>query len=752
MEKFLCGVAAAAITLSSSPVLAQQTALDTDQAEQSGIGDIVVTAQRRNERSQDVPIALTAFTSADITEQRVRTLADMDSLAPGLRISNADAAANPKIFIRGVGLNDFNPTSSSGVGMYVDGVYIGSLLAQLAGFYDLAQVEVLRGPQGTLFGRNTTGGAINITTQQPTFDTRANLSLEYGRFNEVNASAGVGGTLVDGLVAYRAAGMLARDDGHTVNRFNGDRVNNGERYAGRLTLLVTPGPDTEITLSGNRFWNRGGARQPKSRPLFPTTAAATGADGLCAPGFYNSGQCTDAVGYAETNSDPYSINSNLTGQDRIDLWGVSGQINQRFGDIDLVSVTAFSRVKRDALENTDASPLQMVEINYASAQRQFTQELRLQGKTGPATWVIGGYYMHELVTNDTSTDLLRLLRPMFVSPTNPTGASPANSVAVFTNPTRQVTDSYAFFGQLDYALTDRLFGTVGLRWSADEKAIDYVRKAEGVDLFAVNRSKTFSDFSGRLGLRFEATPDWNLYATFNRGYKSGGFFGGSADSPEQIDPYDNETVNAYEVGSKVDLFDRTVRLNLSAFYYDYKDIQAFSQVERNGLTVLILDNAASAKVYGGEIDLLAEPVDGLKLTATASYLNANYGTYVSLGNVDYTGNRMPHAPRWSLTGGARYEIPLADGGTITPRIDMSYRTRVYFDSTERSRLSDRSAFLLNGEIGWSLPGDRVEFGIWGKNLTDHVYPVGISAIDSLGVDLISYAAPRTFGGFIRFTY
>ncbi|WP_313806531.1 TonB-dependent receptor [Sphingobium sp.] len=761
MTKFLTGAAIALTAVSSqahaqaapppdanSALEASPTASETS----GGLGDIVVTAQRRKEKSQNVPIALTAFASKDIEQRRIGNIADLNNLAPSLRITNADAAANPKIFIRGVGLSDFNATSSSGVGMYVDGVYIGSLLAQMSGFYDLQQIEVLRGPQGTLFGRNTTGGAINITSKQPTFDRTADFSFDYGRFNQLSATAGIGGPLIDGLVAYRVAGTVTRDDGYTVNRDGGDRVNNANRYAGRLTLLITPDSETDITLSANRFWNRGGARQPKSRPLFPQSAAATGPDGLCAPAYYYSGQCTDAVGYAETDPNPFSINSNIEGKDRIDLWGVSGTVNRKLGNVELVSVTAYSKVKRNNLENTDASPLQMVEINYISAQKQFSQELRLQGTSGRATWVLGGFYEHEIVTTDNVTDLLRIYRPYFVSPANPSGASIPNFVAVFTNPTRQTTDSYAAFGQVDYQLTDKLVATAGLRYSADAKQFHYVRKAEGIVQFIVDDAKTFGDFSGRLGLRYQFDDNLNVYASFNRGYKSGGFFGGSADDPSQLAPYKNETVNAYEIGSKMDLFDRHLRINASAFYYDYRNIQAFSLVERNGLTVQVLDNAADSKIYGGELEITATPVRNLSLNGSIAYIHANYGTYISIGSDDYTGNRMPHAPRLSITGGIRYRIDLGRDSAITPRLDMSYRTKVYFDSTQRERLSDGNMFLLDGEIAYALPGGNVELGAWGKNLTNKVYFAGLGPIDSLGIDLLSYAPPRTYGAFLRFHF
>lgn len=757
MGKLLGGVTAVALLASAQASYAQTASTpDAGKADSSGnnqdhVADIVVSANRRLENSQQVPVAITAFTGQNLVEQHVRNLSDLSNLAPALRITNADAAANPKIYIRGVGLNDFNPTSSSGVGMYVDGVYVGSLLAQLASFYDLKEVEVLRGPQGTLFGRNTTGGAINITTQQPTDQQTGDLSLQYGRFNEVNVTGAVGGPIVPGVVDYRIAGMLTRDDGYSENRYTGDRVNNANRYALRGALRFQIDPDTDFTISANRFWNRGGSRGIKSRPLFPTTAAATGKDGLCKAGYYYTGQCTDALGYAETNSNPWSISSNLEGLDRIDLWGTTGTLTHKMGGLELVSVTAYSKVKRYDQENTDASPLQMVEIDYQSSQQQFTQELRLQKDTGRLKWVIGGFYENEIVHDNTFTDLLRSLRPLFVSPTNPTGADPAASVATYRDPLRQKTNSYAVFGQIDYEVVPGLIATGGLRWSEDQKTFNYTALTEEVEQFILADKKSFSGVSGRAGLRYEIDPAWNVYATYNRGYKSGGFFGGSASSPSQLEPYKNETVDAYEVGSKAEFFDRKLRANLSAFYYNYQDIQAFSEVLRNGVTQQILDNAASAKLYGGELELDARPVRHLDVSASLAYLHAYYGKYISEGD-DYTGNRMPHSPTWSATGSIQYTFDLPDGGSIVPRIDMSYRTKVYFDSTQTARVSDGKLFLLNGRIGWKIANSGLEVGAWAQNITNKAYLEGISPIPSLGVDLLSYAPPRTFGAFLQFHY
>jgi iron complex outermembrane receptor protein len=264
----------------SAGLASAQTAAPADN--DTAIAEIVVTAQKRAENLQDVPVSVTALTSDTLAARGVNNVLALNNMAPGLRISANDAAANPKIYIRGVGLSDFNPNASSGVGVYVDGVYIGSPLAQMAGFFDLAQVEVLRGPQGTLYGRNTNGGAINITTKRPTQTFSVDTSMEYGSFNAITGEAAVGGPLIADKLAFRAAAQVVKDDGYTFNRATGNDVNAADHWAGRLSLLYTPTDDFEMLTQVSRYVNRGDAIQPQHRALFPATAAATGPT-ACAP-------------------------------------------------------------------------------------------------------------------------------------------------------------------------------------------------------------------------------------------------------------------------------------------------------------------------------------------------------------------------------------------------------------------------------------------------------------------------------------
>ena len=740
-------------------LLAVPAAAQTGPASDRGPGagepaDIVVTANKRSERLQDVPIAISALADKDVQNRHITSALDLNNIVPGLRLTTSDAAANPKIFIRGVGLSDFNPGSASGVGIYVDGVYVGSPLAQLAGFYDIDRIEVLRGPQGTLYGRNTTGGAINVITKRPTWKYTGDASVDYGEYSSVTLNAGVGGPIIADKLAFRVSGQRVSSDGFADNRLTRREAGAADRWAVRGQLLFTPASNVEILAQASFFRNRGDAIQVKHRSLFPTAPQFAGSDGLCAPAYYNSSGCTDLLGYSDTDPRPRSLEDNVDGKDKVDVTTANLSATIEMGAVDLIAITAYQNAWRDDRENTDASPLQMIEGHFHTKQRQFSQELRLQshGQTR-LRWVAGAYYMHDHLNDDSSFDTLRDLRPMFITDNNPTGLSIENSVGVFGWPNIQKVDSYAVFGQADYDVSDRLTLTGGLRWSADRKSLNYTSQVDNglAVLLHFNGRKTFSDWSGRAGINYRLGTDARIYATYNRGYKSGGFFGGLASSIAQIEPYDNEILNAYEVGLKTNLFGRKIRANLSAFYYDYQNQQVFSQVLRNGLTMQILDNAASSRSYGGEAELAGEISRNLSFSFSVAYLDSKILKYVSDGQ-DFSGNVLQNSPKWSIGGSISYNMPLADGSAIVSSIDANWRSRVFFDNTQRNRLSDGPATVVNGQIGWRSSNSKIEMGVFAKNLFNKTYLLYISPIDSLGVDELSYAPPRVAGAYARINF
>jgi iron complex outermembrane receptor protein len=748
--QMLTGVAAAALVLAAGQAMAQDANV---------LDEVVVTAQKRSENLQDVPISVTALTADQLKDQRVGDVLALSGLSPGLQIKADDNAANPRIFIRGIGVNDFNPSTASAVGVYLDGVYVASPLAQMAGFYDLQQVEVLRGPQGTLYGRNTTGGAINVTTKKPSNTPEGDLAVDYGRFNALNIQGGFGGPIGGDDLSFRISGLYDKSDGYTLNRLTGNKGNDADRKAVRAALRFTPDDKLTVDVSASYSKSSGGSILAYNRSLIAQTAEAASTVPLpnpnlgffCKPDYYTSGQCTNVAGYANTSTNKYQGDYRFEGKDIVKLFGATTSISYDFGGVTLYSVTGYQRAKRDDLEETDANPVSIFGARYIAEQDTTSQELRLQSNGATALrWVAGLYAARDNLDNDSHYDVLDVLR--VPTEDNPTGMDPANSVGVFGWPLHQKSTSYAAFGQADYDLNDRLTLTAGLRWSQDKKTFHYVSDVDYglVTLFEYDNAKTFSSVSGRLGLRYKLSEDANLYATYNRGTKSGGFFSGQTTDPADLGPYRDETVNAYEVGAKSEFLDRRLRVNVSAFYYDYKDLQVYTVIQRNGLPVQLFTNASAARVYGGEAEIEARPVTGLSLTLGASLLNAEYKDFQSLG-ADYSGNTLPSAPKTSLNGAARYEHPLPVGDLVT-QLDFTYRGKIYYDTANTERLSDQARAFVNGQVGWRFEGGRYELGAWGKNLFDVTNISDITPIAAFGFDVFSMGPPRTYGVYFRARY
>ena len=714
-----------------------------DRPKVSEIGDIVVTAQRRSERLQDVPIAVTAVTGETLENRRVLDVVDLSNVTPGLQIKSGDNGANPRIFIRGVGVNDFNPATNSAVGIYADGVYVGSPLAQRFAFFDLQQAEVLRGPQGTLYGRNTTGGAINVTSRKPGKDFEADLLAEYGRFNSVNIQGGVSAPIATDLLSVRLSGLYENDDGYTLNRLTGHYGNDADRWAVRGSVHLMPTATITDDLAITYGKSRGGAIQAYNRTLLPSSAAVAGPDGLCAPAIYGTGQCTNILGYANASRNLYQGDHRFEGKDKVDLFTVANTLTIGLGSVDLVSVTGYQHANRNDQEESDNNPLPILSGSYIARQNTFSQEFRLQSSGKQALRYIAGlYYAHDYLNNNSSYDILPIFPVSFSS-----------GIGRYNWPLTQTTDSYAVFGQLDYDITGKLTVTGGLRYSADHKTFNYVSQETrtGTTIFTFADSKTFDSVTGKVGLQYRFTDDVNLYASFSRGAKSGGYFSGFATSPADLGPYKDERVNAYEAGLKTRLLHRTLQANLSAFYYDYQDLQVYTIVASGLITRQQFTNASAARIYGGELELEARPTRNLTVTMNAAYLNATYRNFQSAG-VNYSGNRLPSAPKISIQTGFNYVQPVSFGAIVADT-NLSYRSKIFFETANTPRLSDPARAYVDARLGVRFgTNERLELGGWVKNLFDETNISTITPIASLGFDLLNMGPPRTYGLYLRARY
>jgi iron complex outermembrane receptor protein len=743
-----CRIALAALAASTAIIAVPQAAqAQADTAANSGgLGEIVVTAQRRQQNVQDVPIAIAAVSGTQLKEAGVNDPRDLTLLVPSLSMQAGTAASTTSLFIRGVGIGDFNSNTTGAVGIYVDDVFMGANAGKLFNVFDSDGIEVLKGPQGTLYGRNTTAGAIRFSSRKPTEELTGDFSALYGRFNEVQLEGGIGGALVKDLLKVRISGLYHRNDGSTYNRVTGHRVNDINLWAGRAIVDFTPGPDALVRLSVHGGANTGGARQFQHR--------GQGVDFFGDPAFLPDGTPTDGFGYADTDNDVWAGDYDVEGKERIYVFGGSLTGQFTFGGVQLTSISAFEQVNRSTLEDTDASPNQVITAYYEDRPRQFSQELRLQSVGEQAfNWIVGGYYFHDNLKTDSAFDILRSLR----DPSAPLGGfDPVNSIGLLRYPYTQKTDSYALFGQGDYKLTDRLTATLGLRYSHDRIGMKFASLFDAigtviptkaysditVPLLDFDGRKGFSDLSWRAALNYKV-DDTMLYASFSKGYNSGGFAGGASTDALQMQPFRSEKLYAYEVGIKTDLLDRRLRFNASAFYYDYRDLQVFIFDLTGPIPVQRKLNAGNARIYGLEAEVTARPMPAVELFGAMTVMDSKYKNFAALGGVSYSGNQLVNAPEFSGAAGLRINVPLAGGSAIKGNLDGTYTSSIYLfpDNAASNKVKGRG--LLNARLAWSAPGNRYEVAIWGRNLTNTKFITSLAPV--ITQDQINYNEPRTYG-------
>jgi iron complex outermembrane recepter protein len=739
MKSLVALAAISALGWPASAALAQTTG-------DAALEEIVVTAQRREQNLQDVPIAITAMTGAMLAETGVRDPRDLQSYVPNLQFQSGTAATTTIIFLRGVGIGDFNANTTGAVGVYVDDVFLGANSGKLFNVFDGESVEVLRGPQGTLYGRNTTGGAIKFASRQPTNELSANASVLYGNYNDIRFEGGIGGPIVDDKLKVRLSALYDKRDGWLLNRVTGHHLNDVDLWALRGIVDFTPTDTLLLRLTLHTGENLGGARQFQHRGLGVDFANEPLPPGPC-------GLPMDGLGYSDCDHNPNAGDYNIEGKEKVEVFGGSLLARLDVGAVTLTSITAYEQVDRNTLEDTDASPNDVLTSVYKDNPRQWSEELRAQSDgDGRLSWIAGAFFFHDDLSTDSSYDLLRSLRPFFESPENPTGFSPENNIGLLRYPYDQTTKSSAVFGQADFKIVDDWTLTAGLRYTEDEIDFDYASFFDElgfiVPLVSVKDSKKFSDLSGRLALSYRASDATLLYASVSKGYNSGGYAGFAANDPLQLKPFDPEHLYAYEAGVKSEMLDRRVRLNAAAYYYDYQDLQVFIYDTSTGIPIQRKVNAGSGQVYGLEADLTVKPTSWFDAFLGVSLLQSEYQNFTDgLGN-DFSGNKLVNAPETAVTGGIAFTQPMGDYGSLRAMVNGSYQSQVYFTPANDRAYGQSSVTLLNARLAWTPANPAFEVALWGKNLTDQRWVNFIAPI--ITMDQLNYNDPPTYG--IEFSY
>lgn len=747
-SRYLWGPALWVIAI--APAAAQDVSPSAAKSDRAGSNVIVVTAQKREQNLQEVAVTITAFSGDELRELGATDSTALAEFVPNLEIGDpVGAGSQPAIFIRGVGLNDFNTNNAGPNGVYVDEVYISAPSSQAFQLFDVERVEVLRGPQGTLYGRNTTGGAINFVTRRPSDVLEGNVNVTYGSFNTFTADGGIGGPLNDS-VRLRASGQIKASDGYVDNLTTGNTLNGSTSFAGRLLLDIDLSPDAELRLNVHGGELDAEVPQYRSQGLIdPATETP------CGPGDILAGICGDAFAYISP-ADFRDGNFNREGDLNATTWGGSATLNWDVGAFDIVSITAFEYLDRLQEEESDASPNQLLEVDFGVKSQTFTQELRLVGEGPRLNWLAGAYYLWEDLDQDQSVDLFRSLRPLaeaadpeaFPGGFDPMGVT--NEAPIFFANTRsnQGTESFAIYGQVEYELTDQLAATLGGRFTTESRdftsALNFIEPGFTVPIFTFAGDISEDDFSWRFALDYQATDDLLLYASYSTGFKSGGFNGGPVVDPVALEPFDSEKLAAYEIGFKSQFADRRATLNAAAFYYDYSDLQVFTLINSGGLPLPVLDNAADATIWGFEAELALEPVDNLNINASMGYLNTKLEDFVTGTGADFSGNRLALAPEVSASARIAYDYDVGSG-LIRTQLNASWRSSVFFSTENNPLISQGDYALVGARIKYVSPDAGWHVAVFGENLTDHDYLSYATDFSDFGFNQQVVTPGRFFG-------
>jgi iron complex outermembrane receptor protein len=692
---------------------------------QEATDDIIVTAQKRAQALQDVGITLNAFSAEELVTAGIKDAVDVARLAPAVSLAGSYGGQSLTFAIRGIGQQDFSGHAEAPTAIYADEGYLAYNNASGVGLFDIDRIEVLKGPQGTLFGRNATGGLVHIISKKPSIDQKSYVTLSYGSYNEARFEGAVGGALNDKIMV-RFAALAEQNDSYIKNIHPiGEGLGALKRFAQRGHLLIKPSSELELLLTGYN------SRSKFSwTPYYSdSTRVVTDSKGTIVDSILINGPTL--LGTVPPQGFRVNVDNarNSGGYSR--LSGGTAKITWDPG-IEITSVTDYKHARTRFRMDAEATEINFLDDQTVTSVKNFSQEIRLFKDAGVFRGYAGGYYLH--IAADVVDDVIIA----------PLGAFLRQGYGMDT-------DSYSGFGQVEVDLTPQFTVIGGLRITRETK--DYHYSSLLFALVPPLGQGPFlapfrSPFDGKRGdtlvtakAQIEYRPGTNvlLYAGWNRGSKAGSFNAPYAGSfyPDDQMPYDPEVLNAFEAGAKTDIIDG-LRLNGAAFYYNYKDYQSFKFV---GLTSQITNQ--KAEIYGGEVEIVATPMDGLKLQVAASYTDAKVFD-VSVNNVNFDSRVPPFTSKWQANAAANYEFPFI-AGTLSLHGDLSYRSSSYYSVTNYSSTRIKGYTLLGANISWASSDDQWRVDARVTNLTNRRYKtVGFDISSLCGCSQVGRGEPRWF--------
>jgi iron complex outermembrane recepter protein len=726
------------------------------------IGDMVTTARRRDELVQKSPVAVSAFDAKTIERQDVRRLSDLDGSVPNFSIDGALGGANVgRLTIRGVGQVETNTAFDPAVGVYVDGVYLPRSQGLLLPLFDVERVEVVRGPQGTLFGKNTIGGAINVVTAKPEFDFSATAGVRVGNFDQLDTRMTVNVPLVPERAAARVSFATNYDDGFQKNTFRGDRMGNDRLLGGRGELLLLPSDSVEIMLSGEYARQDRRPRAGKCVVVGPASPAIAAVEG---PALLSEQFATCA---ADAVRSEFKGASDFGAEDDLRTTALSAQITWDINtNLMLKSITSYRDLDNDVGQDLDASELNLAQPPFpgTSKSRAVSQELQLNGRAmGESLVYVLGLFAFEEDISDNVAAGASILAPELQKRDRFNGLE----LIPIAEESRKIDNqNYAAYAQLSFAITDQLTFSAGLRRTLERRRLSKqdvttgltfsttgspAAAPAGTTIFGFERSERFGDWSPNATLAYQATPTILTYASYSTGFRSGGFNGRATSLNMDTAKIDPEDLTTYEVGAKTTFLDDRVLINAASFFSIYSDIQRpILQASAVGVPTVVFRNAAEARLRGAELELVALPVTNLRLETSLSAFRSRYTEFDSATQPRIEDARLPDQPNYLLSFAVGYEKELSSLGLFSTRLQWTHRGTQGNDTVDSRSVRSNKYGLLDGRVALELADGKTELALFGTNLLDRFYFTnGFDASDSVGVALRFPGPPRRYGVELR---
>jgi len=704
----------------------QNTNAQTTSQDENRLSSVVVTAQKREESAQEVATSISVLDGKDLLDRGIgRSASEILNYVPNAS-AGTQQHGRPRWWIRGVGTGQQQIDFPNPVGFYLDDVYISNASATGFPLFDLDRVEVLRGPQGTLWGKNTTGGAINVIAKKPTFSSDENyFKTDYGSYGDKIIEGAIGGSIIDERIAGRLSVHDENLDGRFTNLYQGNRQDGGltdTAIRGQLLFELTPDLEALLNLHYRNYKTNGAT----------STVTGTGANGAYIAGYIPSTKITD-------------VSTNAPDTSKSTQNGVSLNLKWQLGKYSLTSITGYEDWSSLALTDSDNTPLEISRGYTDATSRQISQEFRFASpREDQWNWLTGFHFFKEDIDSYSASATLPAASAAALAGT--ITAAPAYSLATFNHKT----ESYALFGSTTYNFTEQFNTTAGLRWTTEEKELHLNRIANptptGAGTAWSNYASWWNSYTGTTGgsgtfssnptkrwdaLTYDLTPEYKLtqtdrvYFKFAHGVKSGGF-NTAATNALALNTLNPENLNSYELGYKSEWLDGRLNFNANVFHYDYKNAQVnvVGLFNGSGTAISYLQNVASSHVDGAEFEVEALPINNLHITANIGYLQTKFDEFdIQNSGGNRNGNEFVRSPHFNSLLAADYKIPLDNGRKVVVGGDWHYiGDQYYFVDPQNNPLLNQAGYsIVNARVTYSTAKDRIEVTGYVNNLFDEDY-------------------------------